>query len=146
MLCGVYVGATRLVHGHHEKIAARPCKESRTPEDGRKHVFRVFTFLPVISRSWFALALRGIRDLSFLLIWELPKLYLPTINFYFILLMPLFLWSHTGVCSGSGRRFYALYMEIWHQDWLRIGFALAVRIACTSVTSIMHAYKRGSVI
>ena len=42
MLCGVYVGATRLVHGHHEKIAARPCKESHTAEDGRKHVFRDF--------------------------------------------------------------------------------------------------------
>ena len=42
MLCGVYVGATRLVHGHHEKIAARPRKESRTAEDGRKHVFRGF--------------------------------------------------------------------------------------------------------
>ena len=42
MLCGVYIGATRLVHGHHEKIAARPCKESHTAEDGRKHVFRVF--------------------------------------------------------------------------------------------------------
>ena len=42
MLCGVYVGATRLVHGHHEKIAARPCKESHTAEDVRKHVFRDF--------------------------------------------------------------------------------------------------------
>ena len=42
MLCGVYVGATSLVHGHHEKIAARPCKESRTAEDGRKYVFRGF--------------------------------------------------------------------------------------------------------
>ena len=42
MLCGLYVGATRLVHGDHEKIATRPCKESRTTEDGRKHVFRVF--------------------------------------------------------------------------------------------------------
>ena len=39
MLCGVYVGATRLVHGHHEKIAARPCRESHTTEDGQKHVF-----------------------------------------------------------------------------------------------------------
>ena len=42
MLCGVYVGATRLVHSHHEKIAARPCKESHTAEDVRKHVFRDF--------------------------------------------------------------------------------------------------------
>ena len=25
---------------------------------------------------------------------------------------------------------------------IRIGFVLAVRIACASVTSIMHAYKR----
>ena len=24
VLCGVYVGATRLVHGHHEMIATRP--------------------------------------------------------------------------------------------------------------------------
>ena len=46
--------------------------------------------------------------------------------FYF-LLMPL-LWSHTDVCSGSGRRFYALYTEIWHQDWLRIGCANSIRI------------------
>ena len=43
VLCGVYVGATRLVHGHHEKIAARPCKESRISEDGRKHVFALIT-------------------------------------------------------------------------------------------------------
>ena len=34
--------ATRIVHGHDEKIAARPCKESRTAEDGRKQVFRIF--------------------------------------------------------------------------------------------------------
>ena len=42
VLCGMYVWATRLVHGHHEKIVARPCKESHTAEDGRKHVFRCF--------------------------------------------------------------------------------------------------------
>ena len=40
--CVCRVGAIRLVHGHHEKIAARPCKESRTAEDDRKHVFRDF--------------------------------------------------------------------------------------------------------
>ena len=117
MLCGVYVGATRLVHGHHEKIATRPCKESRTAEDGRKQDFRVFT---LISRSWFAHALRGIRDLSFLSVWELSKLSLLTLIFYLFLFMPLFLWSHTDVCSSSRRRFYTLYTEIWYQDWLRI--------------------------
>ena len=81
VLCGVYVGATRLVHGHHEKIAARPCEESHTAEDGRKYVFRDFRGFAGYFRSWFAHVLQGIRDLSFLLIWELPKLYLPTINF-----------------------------------------------------------------
>ena len=90
--------------------------------------FVIFADLLVISRSWFAHVLQGIRDLSSLLIWELPKLYLPTINFYFILLMPLFFWSHTCVCSASGRRFYALYTEIWHQDWLRIGCVNSMHI------------------
>ena len=90
MLCGVYIGATRLVHGHHEKIAARPCKESHTAEDGRKHVFRDFRgFAGYFEELVCARITRYSRSV-FLLIWELPKLYLPTINFYFILLMPLF--------------------------------------------------------
>ena len=96
--------------------------------------FAFFAFLPVISRSWFALALRGIRDLSFLLIWELSQLLLPT--FFFI--DATFFLSHTYVCSDSGRRFYALYTEIWHQDWLRIGCANSMHICCLCYACI-HA-------
>ena len=70
----VYVGATKLVHGHHEKIAARPCKESHTAEDGQKYVFEFSAFFILISKSWFAHTLQGIRDLSFLSVWELSKL------------------------------------------------------------------------
>ena len=120
--------ATKLVHGHHQNIAARPCKESRTTEDGQKHVFRVFrifhTYFEELvcaritrySRSVFLVGLGVIQDV------------INNINFYLFLLMPLVLWSHSDVCRDSGRRFYALYTEIWHQDWLRIGCANSMRI------------------
>ena len=129
MLCGVYIGATRLVHGHHEKIAARPCKESHTAEDGRKHGFRDFRgFVGYFEELVCARITRYSRSVFFVDLGVTQAILTNNKFLFYFIDATFFFWSHTGVCSVSGRRFYALYTEIWHQDWLRVGCANSIRI------------------
>ena len=143
MLCDVYVGATRLVHGHHEKIAARPCKESRTAEDGRKHVFRDFRgFAGYFEELVCARITRYSRSVFFVDL-GVTQAILTNNKFLFYFIDATFFFGHIPVFVASPGDDST---HCTRRYGIRIGFALAVRIAYVSYTSIMHAYKRGRVI